>query len=99
MVSGILFWNVERRDNVSDAADEWERYASELLNRYPALPEGTTLNIVNPPPRTRIFDDVYIVASAQALYGRVDARVLRASEVNSVEASPLNRVFRYSERE
>jgi hypothetical protein len=94
-LAASVLWANERRANVSENASLWETYVAELQDRYPALPEGTTLYVVYPPEETRVFGDVYLIASAQALYGRVDARVLDRWREGQVEPSVYQRIFHY----
>jgi hypothetical protein len=98
-IAGSLYWASERRDEVSDNAAIWESYTSELRERYPALPEGTTVYVLYPPEETRSFGDVYIVASAQAMYGKVDAVVLDRWREPQVKQNVFQRVFRYPRAE
>jgi Dolichyl-phosphate-mannose-protein mannosyltransferase len=94
-LAASAYWASERQNEVSDNARLWERYVNELQEQYPTLPEGTTVYVVYPPEDTRVFGDVYIIASAQALYGRVDARVIDRWREGAVEPSVYDRIFHY----
>ncbi len=82
---------------LSETADDSERFVSALREEYPSLPQGSTVYVVGAPFAMRLFGDVQLVKAVKAFYTGVDAYNVSRKEARALEPTLQDDeyIFRY----